>query len=184
MVSTSTKQSLHKMLQTNDKASFELFYYKYKDEFIHYLFAMYHHFPQVDYQDIYHQSLMILLEKLNSGEDIKCHIKTYLYIIGKNLIKRHYRNYTKRKEISLTEEDVKTYPVEENKDNYFQILQKAITHLTSPGREAMQDYLLGKSLASIVKKYKYKNLNHFRKQRYKYQIRLKQIILKFYHEEY
>ena len=132
-----------------------------------------------DAQDIYQDSMMVLIDKLNAGMELNCKISSFLYSVARNLwLKRLKKDKLNQQ---LTKEDI--IPIEEDLDLYNENEQKLITiksALKSLGercQELLEKYYLNNlRMAEIANQMGYTNADNVKNQKYKCFKKLKSLL--------
>lgn len=191
------KQQLINKLRLGDTRTLNIFYKNHKWKFINHFRKKFQDYEEGKYIEVFHESVVKLLERLREGVILNCSVKTFLYGIARNLFREEAREAEHEiTELPLEDKHHKYYGIDEieefelqtemdfdTKENHLRIIEEALTLLKSPDKEVMQDYLGGENLMKIVKEYNFNDLKHLYKQKHRYQNRLKNIALKIYLEE-
>ncbi|MBS1655931.1 MAG: sigma-70 family RNA polymerase sigma factor [Bacteroidetes bacterium] len=137
-------------------------------------------------KDIFQEAMIVLYEKVRSGTfELSCLIKTYLYSVSKRLwLKRLQQMNRLAQVIDNIEESV---PVEEELDDHekrnqdFEMMDKAISHLGEPCKSLLEAfYLQKKNMNEISAEFGYTNADNAKNQKYKCLMRLRKIFFAQY----
>lgn len=146
------------------------------------------HGTHEDAEDLFQESLIILLEKSRSPSFVlECQLKTFLYSVCRNLWLK--RVQSSRGQIRWAAETGKGIPVTEeleelyNKEKQFERMFSALTHLGEPCQTILEDYYLHKlSMTDIAEKFGYTNPENAKNQKYKCLMRLKRLFFSQYNQ--
>lgn len=140
---------------------------------------------EVEAQDIYQESIIILYEKLQDPSfELSCQLKTYLYSVARRqwlkmlASKQRYvgkiSDYEEVVEISPEEADA-----QQKQERQLSNLESAMQELGEPCRSILQAFYLDKkSMEKIMEEMQYANVNTAKNQKYKCLQRLKKIFFK------
>ena len=123
-----------------------------------------------DAEDLYHDSVIILIEKLQSDNFVlTASIKTYLVAIAKNIWLK--RLYMKKNKIQISidaDEFCNLFDEDIDKEkSFFDKFQDYILQITDHCQEIIEDYLSKKNNEELFKKYGYKSKESYQTQKHK-----------------
>jgi RNA polymerase sigma-70 factor (ECF subfamily) len=164
-------------LRNDGEKALDMLYRSYKDEFFN--FGRQYLTVEDDISDVYQDSVIILYEKVTSGQltQLTCSIKTYLFSIGKHLMINRYKSIQRTKfdgfeEIDL-EGTVDVYPPELTPQA--EKLKKIVLKLEEGCQKILTLFYyrnfdlesiaieLGYKNANVVKSHKARCMKHLRK---------------------
>lgn len=186
-----TEEDLIKGIKLKDDKVVEYFYNKYEGQFIHYLKKHYPKFDKNTYSDIYHRSIIRYIKKIQAGKKLEVKdIKTYLLRIGRFFALKHIRSVNQTSSLYLADEFETYLNIPETIRNedievLYEILDKALLEMKPFEADVMRDCLQHNlKTDEMIEKYDFNNSRQYITQKYKYKIKLENIILKIYDEEY
>lgn len=139
-----------------------------------------------DAKDIFQEAMIVLYEKAKTeGFELSCQIKTFLYSVSRRLWLKRLQQQNRFASPGDSMEE--TIPVEEDLQNHeqrneeFEMMEKAITHLGEPCRSLIEAYYLQKkTMQDIAASFGYTNADNAKNQKYKCLMRLKKIFFTQY----
>ncbi len=167
-------------IRNDGQQQLALIYEKYRSEFLHWISKEFHCSPE-DSKDIYQVSILIFYDNVKSGklEHLVSSIKTYLFGIGKNVVREHLRKI-KRNTLFQQERSLREYFVDEPNDQIdecvFEAANKAVAKLGDNGRKLIElFYFERKSMKEISTILKYNNSATAKNQKCKSMARLREL---------
>ena len=141
-----------------------------------------------DAKDIFQEALIVLYEKVKSGQfELNCQIKTYVYSVARRLwLKRllqqnRFSIGESTEQTVAVEEDIETH---EERDNEFNMMEKAMHALGEPCKSLLEAfYLQKKGMQEIAMDFGYTNADNAKNQKYKCLMRLKKLFFTQYKTE-
>jgi len=139
-----------------------------------------------DAKDIFQEAIVVLYEKVKTGTfELNCQIKTYIYSVSRRLwLKRlmHQNRFTlsdHHHDLStVVDEDMEDH---DQRDNEFQIMEKAVNGLGEPCKSLIEAfYIQKKSMQEIAASFGYTNADNAKTQKYKCLSRLKKLFFTQY----
>ena len=159
---TNTKSLLDKV-KSGDERELRRLYAEYRSGFLKWCFKN-HRLTEDQALEIYQKSFTILYFNVKDGkaDDIKSSLTTYLYGIGKNLIRKLYRDKTVNFDPleSVTGIDVTTDHFQERQEasHKRQLVEKILDQLKEPCRSILfMHYFKNYSMEAIANNIGYKN---------------------------
>ncbi|MFN4284770.1 MAG: RNA polymerase sigma factor [Lacibacter sp.] len=139
-----------------------------------------------DARDIFQEAMILLYEKAGSPDfELNCKIRTYLYSVCRRLWLKRLQQANRYGSPVETLEDV--VPVEEdleeqeNRNEAFQMMEKAMLHLGEPCKSLLEAYYVHKKqMAEIAEHFGYTNADNAKNQKYKCLMRLKKLFFAHY----
>lgn len=169
-----TDDNLFLRLQSGDEDSLSIIYERYRNEFIDWAIKR-HNCTVEDAKDIFQNIVVIFFMKIK-GEKMKTlnsSIKTYLFGIGKNLLKQ-------RKEEHLSLDrciSVELEYVTEKDARKIDAITNGLSKMNPLCREILTDfYFKGAMMEDIALAYDYKNIQSAKTQKYKCLQKLKDLL--------
>lgn len=142
------------------------FYTCHRSEFVHKFKKDYPTIPEDALIDILQESIVIGVEKVNQSKfEGRSSLKTYIFGIGKNLIRDYFRKVKQhneyRKDIQFTNEDREdVFEIEQPIDIKSSALKNAMQKLEKHCLDILNAfYLEGKKYPEIVEEFKYSNVD-------------------------
>lgn len=145
-----------------------------------------------DAQDIYQETLIVLYEKVVSGDfALHCQLKTYLYAVARRLWLKQLAKQGRSPMIRadfLTEEPIEVIANDmadhEQRDQQFDQMAASLDQLGEPCRTLLEDfYIRHLSMNAIAEKFGYTNSDNAKTQKHKCLTRLRRIFFTHYKEE-
>lgn len=142
-----------------------------------------------DAKDIFQEAMIVLYEKVRSGTfELNCQIKTFMYSVCRRLWLKRLQQQNRFSSPGDSMELV--VPVEdeleehERRNDEFDMMDKAISHLGEPCKSLIEAYYLQKqSMQEIAANFGYTNADNAKNQKYKCLMRLKKIFFAQYKNE-
>jgi RNA polymerase sigma factor (sigma-70 family) len=139
-----------------------------------------------DAKDVFQEAMIVLYEKARSGSfELNCQLKTYLYSVCRRLWLKRLQQLN-RFAPAIDNLD-STVPVDddiaehEERNNEFEVMEKAIGSLGEPCKSLIEAYYLGKrSMQDIAADFGYTNADNAKNQKYKCLMRLKKLFFSHY----
>jgi RNA polymerase sigma factor (sigma-70 family) len=137
-------------------------------------------------KDIFQEAMIVLYEKVRSGSfELNCQIKTYVYSVSRRLWLKRLQQLNRYS--PPVEGMDPTVPVDDEIDAHdqrnqeFEMMNKAITSLGEPCKSLLEAYYLQKrNMQDIASSFGYTNADNAKNQKYKCLIRLKKIFFSHY----
>ena len=165
-------------LRSGGQAGLGQIYEEYREEFVHWLTREFH-CSMDDSKDIYQLTILIFYENVKSGklEHLVSSVKTYLFGIGKNVLRENMRKAKRNTPINQ-EKWLREYlvdePDERPDENLFAIADKVLANLGQPCQELVgMFYYERKSMEEISVRLNYKNADTAKNQKCKCMARLR-----------
>jgi RNA polymerase sigma factor (sigma-70 family) len=139
-----------------------------------------------DARDIFQEAMIVLYERSRTADfELQCQLKTYLYSVCRRLwLKRlnqaqRYIPQLKGMEDTVpVEEDIEGH---EQRNNEFQMMEKALLGLGEPCKSLLEAfYLQKKNMSEIAGSFGYTNPENAKNQKYKCLIRLRKLFFSEY----
>ena len=169
-------------IRKGDHSQIESIYNKYRAEFISWLVKLYH-CQREDAREIYHYTVVAFYENVisNKLKVLDCSIKTYLFAIGRKKYLEKLKSQRKFDPCISESAFVNLPEVQKTdaliKEQRLECVEHALEKLGEPGRTILELYYYhGKSMRQIAELLKYKNSAAAKNLKYKYLLRLKQIV--------
>jgi RNA polymerase sigma factor (sigma-70 family) len=139
-----------------------------------------------DAKDIFQEAMIVLYERAKSGTfELNCQIKTFVYSVSRRLWLKRLQQQNRFSSAGDNMEAV--VPVEEELDEHerrndeFEMMEKAISHLGEPCKSLIEAYYLRKqNMQEIAANFGYTNADNAKNQKYKCLMRLKKIFFTHY----
>jgi RNA polymerase sigma factor (sigma-70 family) len=139
-----------------------------------------------DAKDIFQEAMIVLYEKAKSGTfELNCQIKTFVYSVSRRLWLKRLQQQNRFSSPGDNMEAV--VPVEdeleehERRNDEFEMMDKAISHLGEPCKSLIEAYYLQKqNMQDIAARFGYTNADNAKNQKYKCLMRLKKIFFTHY----
>ena len=139
-----------------------------------------------DAKDIFQEAMIVLYEKAKSGTfELNCQIKTFVYSVSRRLWLKRLQQQNRFSSPGDNMEAV--VPVEEELEEHerrndeFEMMDKAISHLGEPCKSLIEAYYLQKqNMQDIAARFGYTNADNAKNQKYKCLMRLKKIFFTHY----
>ena len=139
-----------------------------------------------DAKDIFQEAMIVLYEKAKSGTfELNCQIKTFVYSVSRRLWLKRLQQQNRFSSPGDNMEAV--VPVEEELEEHerrndeFEMMDKAISHLGEPCKSLIEAYYLQKqNMQDIAARFGYTNADNAKTQKYKCLMRLKKIFFAQY----
>jgi RNA polymerase sigma factor (sigma-70 family) len=139
-----------------------------------------------DAKDIFQEAMIVLYEKAKTSSfELNCQIRTFLYSVSRRLWLKRLQQQNRFSPPGDSMED--TIPVDEEledhekKNDEFEMMDKAISHLGEPCKSLIEAYYLQKqSMQEIADNFGYTNADNAKNQKYKCLMRLKKIFFSHY----
>ena len=139
-----------------------------------------------DAKDIFQEAMIVLYEKARSeGFELSCQIKTFIYSVSRRLWLKRLQQQNRFSSPGDSMEEV--IPVEEEMEDHekrndeFEMMDKAISHLGEPCKSLIEAYYLQKqTMQEIAANFGYTNADNAKNQKYKCLMRLKKIFFTHY----
>ncbi|SMC87153.1 RNA polymerase sigma factor [Pedobacter nyackensis] len=134
-----------------------------------------------DAKDVYQEGIIVLYNKIKSGNfELSSKLKTYIYSVCRRIWLKKLAQQSKKSNNVSDFEDVMAVEVDveqhEEKDQQFEKMQSALTHLGEPCKTIIQDYYINNlSMQDICEKFGYTNADNAKTQKYKCLQRLKKL---------
>ena len=136
-------------------------------------------------KDIFQEAIIVLYEKTRSGTfELNCLIKTYLYSVSRRLWVKRLQQIQKfpgdaeTVELVVVDDDMNDH---EQRNEDFQLMEKALQGLGEPCKSLLESYYLRKkSMVEIATDFGYTNADNAKNQKYKCLMRLKKIFFDQY----
>ena len=176
-------QKVFNAFRSGDWDIFKELYHEYRKEFLNWA-AKYYSIDKEDSTKIYQSSIVIFYEKVRSGEltTLNSSIKTYIFGVGKNLIKKQFSSNTHVQYFEEIDDsivgnwDLRAYEKTEQ-DHRKYILKQALSKLGENTREIIiLFYFHNYSIEAIKNKLGYKSESVVRTTKKKGMDKLKKII--------
>ncbi len=175
-----SENEILKRIRNDGQQQLALIYEKYRSEFLHWIVKEFHCSPE-DSKDIYQITILIFYDNVKSGklEYLVSSIKTYLFGVGKNVVREHLRKI-KRDTLFQQERSLREYFVDEPNDQIdeciFEAANKAVAKLGANGRKLIElFYFERKSMKEISTILKYNNSATAKNQKCKSMARLRKL---------
>lgn len=168
-----TEESLFLRIKDGDEEAVKFLYEKYRDEFVQWAIKR-HQSNEEEAKDVFQNIIVIFFSKVNSGKltILESSIKTYLFGIGKNLLKQ--RNEDLSLDEILISELVDTGKEENEKLN---ILMSEMNKMSDLCTSILRYYYFnGYSMEDIAVEFNYKSVDSAKTQKYKCLQKLKNAI--------
>jgi len=169
-----------KKIRFGGQTELGLVYAEYREEFLRWITKAYH-CSDDDGKDIYQLTILIFYDNIKQGklETLVSSVKTYLFGIGKNILKEHIRK-EKRYTPIHQEKWLKEYLVEEQTqirdEHAFDVAGVALAKLGSPCRRLIEMfYYEKKSMSEISEALQFKNPETAKNQKCKCMARLRKL---------
>lgn len=141
-----------------------------------------------DAKDIFQEALIVLYEKVKTGQfELNCQIKTYVYSVARRLwlkrllLQNRFSIGDATDETVGVEEDIEAH---EERDNEFNMMEKAMNALGEPCKSLLEAfYLQKKGMQEIAADFGYTNADNAKNQKYKCLMRLKKLFFTQYKTE-
>jgi RNA polymerase sigma factor (sigma-70 family) len=139
-----------------------------------------------DARDIFQEAMIVLYEKAKSGSfELNCQIKTFLYSVSRRLWLKRLQQQNRfsapgdsMEAIVAVEEELEDH---EQRNDEFEMMDKAISHLGEPCKSLIEAYYLQKkTMQEIAANFGYTNADNAKNQKYKCLMRLKKIFFTHY----
>ena len=142
-----------------------------------------------DAKDIFQEAMIVLFEKVRTGSfELNCQIKTFVYSVSSRLWLKRLQQQNRYSSSGESLENV--IPVEDvmeahdERNNEFELMEKAIHHLGEPCKSLLEAYYLQKqNMQVIAASFGYTNADNAKNQKYKCLMRLKKIFFSHYKNE-
>ncbi|MEQ1678084.1 MAG: sigma-70 family RNA polymerase sigma factor [Chitinophagaceae bacterium] len=139
-----------------------------------------------DAKDIFQEAMIVLYEKARSESfELSCQIKTFIYSVSRRLWLKRLQQQNRFSSPGDSMEEV--IPVEEEMEDHekrndeFEMMDKAISHLGEPCKSLIEAYYLQKqTMQEIAANFGYTNADNAKNQKYKCLMRLKKIFFTHY----
>jgi RNA polymerase sigma factor (sigma-70 family) len=139
-----------------------------------------------DAKDIFQEAMIVLYEKAKTnGFELNCQIKTFVYSVSRRLWLKRLQQQNRFSPAGDSMEE--TVPVDEDledhvkRDDEFEMMDKAISHLGEPCKSLIEAYYLQKqTMQEIAANFGYTNADNAKNQKYKCLMRLKKIFFSHY----
>jgi RNA polymerase sigma factor (sigma-70 family) len=139
-----------------------------------------------DAKDIFQEAMIVLYEKAKSGTfELNCQIKTFVYSVSRRIWLKRLQQQNRFSSPGDNMEAV--VPVEdeleehERRNDEFEMMDKAISHLGEPCKSLIEAYYLQKqNMQDIAARFGYTNADNAKNQKYKCLMRLKKIFFTHY----
>ena len=139
-----------------------------------------------DAKDIFQEAMIVLYEKAKSESfELSCQIKTFIYSVSRRLWLKRLQQQNRFSSPGDSMEEV--IPVEEEMEDHerrndeFEMMDKAISHLGEPCKSLIEAYYLQKqTMQEIAANFGYTNADNAKNQKYKCLMRLKKIFFTHY----
>lgn len=139
-----------------------------------------------DAKDIFQEAMIVLYEKARSGNfELSCQVKTFIYSVSRRLWLKRLQQQNRFSSPGDSMEEV--VPVEEEMEDHerrndeFEMMDKAISHLGEPCKSLIEAYYLQKqTMNEIAANFGYTNADNAKNQKYKCLMRLKRIFFTHY----
>ncbi|HEY5751233.1 MAG TPA: sigma-70 family RNA polymerase sigma factor [Chryseolinea sp.] len=169
-----------KKIRSGGQTELGLVYAEYREEFLRWITKEYH-CSDDDSKDIYQLTILIFYDNIKQGklETLVSSVKTYLFGIGKNIVKEYIRKEKRYTPINQ-EKWLKEYLVEEQTqapdEHAFDVAGIALAKLGNPCRRLIEMfYYEKKSMPEISEALQYKNAETAKNQKCKCMARLRKI---------
>ena len=169
-----------KKIRSGGQTELGLVYKEYREEFLRWITKEYHCSDE-DSKDIYQLTILIFYDNIKQGklETLVSSVKTYLFGIGKNIVKETIRKEKRYTPINQ-EKWLKEYGVEEQSqvpdEHAFDVAGIALAKLGNPCRRLIEMfYYEKKSMPEISEALQYKNAETAKNQKCKCMARLRKI---------
>jgi RNA polymerase sigma factor (sigma-70 family) len=139
-----------------------------------------------DAKDIFQEAIIVLYEKAKSGNfELNCQIKTFVYSVSRRLWLKRLQQQNRfsapgdnMEPVVAVEDDLEEH---ERRNDEFEMMDKAISHLGEPCKSLIEAYYLQKqNMQDIAAKFGYTNADNAKNQKYKCLMRLKKIFFTHY----
>lgn len=168
-----TEESLFLRIKDGDDEAVKVLYEKYRGEFIQWAIKR-HQSNEEEAKDVFQNIIVIFFSKVNSGKlaVLESSIKTYLFGIGKNLLKQRIED------LSLDEILISELVDAEKEDNEkLNILMSEMEKMSDLCTSILKHYYFnGYSMEDIAIEFDYKSIDSAKTQRYKCLQKLKNAI--------
>ena len=136
-------------------------------------------------KDIFQEAIIVLYEKTRSGTfELNCLIKTYLYSVSRRLWLKRLQQIQKfpgdaeTVELVVVDDDMNDH---EQRNEDFQLMEKALQGLGEPCKSLLESYYLRKkSMVEIATDFGYTNADNAKNQKYKCLKKIKKIFFDQY----
>ncbi len=139
-----------------------------------------------DAKDIFQEAMIVLYERAKSGTfELSCQIKTFVYSVSRRLWLKRLQQQNRfstpgdnMEEVVPVEDELEEH---ERRNDEFDMMDKAISHLGEPCKSLIEAYYLQKqSMQEIADTFGYTNAANAKTQKYKCLLRLKKIFFIHY----
>jgi RNA polymerase sigma-70 factor (ECF subfamily) len=167
-------------IQSGGPGELAMIYEEYRNEFLHWIRKEYG-CSEDDSKDIYQVTILVFYENIRCGklENLVSSVKTYLFGIGKNIVRDTMRKSTRH--IAIDQERwLKEYliddPEESTPERIYTAARNALERLGKPCRKLVElFYYEKKSMDEIVVALNYKNADTAKNQKCKCMKRLRKL---------
>jgi RNA polymerase sigma-70 factor (ECF subfamily) len=179
--SMSDAELLH-LVRSGDPSGLSFVYEKYRKEFVNWV----RHFNRCDLDDAceyYQGTIVIFYENVMNGKltELQSSLKTYLFGIGKNLVRQEYRKSRQRHSVKA-EFLIQTHLASTtnemlSEDNILALVHRCFDRIGDPCNRLLQlFYFDQKSMEEISAELGYKNPETAKNQKYKCMERLRKLV--------
>ena len=142
-----------------------------------------------DAKDIFQEAMIVLYEKAKSGTfELNCQIKTFVYSVSRRLWLKRLQQQNRfsspgdnMEAVVQVEDELEEH---ERRNDEFEMMDKAISHLGEPCKSLIEAYYLQKqNMQDIAARFGYTNADNAKNQKYKCLMRLKKIFFTHYKNE-
>lgn len=139
-----------------------------------------------DAKDIFQEAMIVLYEKAKSGTfELNCQIKTFVYSVSRRLWLKRLQQQNRfsspgdnMEAVVQVEDELEEH---ERRNDEFEMMDKAISHLGEPCKSLIEAYYLQKqNMQDIAARFGYTNADNAKNQKYKCLMRLKKIFFTHY----